>query len=291
MNILQNQLINNFDNIEYFNKSIIQHGKYNDRVYILKLSEEDLKDMIDIIKGLVDKYNYSKVIAKIPKWAYNRFIENGFVKEAFIPSFYNGSIDCYFLCKYNSDIRKNVEISVKKKINEVLEIAESKKNQQYHIKNKYSERIKRLDEDDINNLTNLYKKVFSTYPFPIFDEKFIYKKINDDTIFYGIYYKDNLISASSLEIDYDNYNAEMTDFATLEKNRGNNLSYFLLKKMECAVKQLKIKTLYTIARSMSYGMNITFCKMNYEFGGILYNNTCISGGIENMNVYYKNKVL
>ena len=47
------------------------------------------------------------------------------------------------------------------------------------------------------------------------------------------------------------------------------------KIMECAVKQLKIKTLCTIALSLSFGMNITFCKMNYEFGVILYNNTCI----------------
>jgi putative beta-lysine N-acetyltransferase len=112
--------------------------------------------------------------------------------------------------------------------------------------------------------------------------------MKEDTIFYGIYNNDELISVSSSEIDYENYNAEMTDFATLKEFRGNNLSYFLLKKMECDVRKLMIKTVYTIARSLSYGMNITFSKMNYEFGGTLYNNTCISGDIENMNIYYKN---
>jgi putative beta-lysine N-acetyltransferase len=285
---LENKYSSDFDKIEYFSKSIIQHGKYNNRVYILKLSEEDSPYILDYIEDLVNKNNYSKIIAKIPKCVYDKFIENGYVKEAFIPNFYNGSVDCFFLSKYKNDIRRKVDKSIKKKILDVLEISEMRKNQQYHITSKYSEKIKRLDEFDVGNLTKLYEKVFLTYPFPIFDKNFIENKMNEDTIFYGIYHNNNLISASSLEIDYDNYCAEMTDFATLENYRGNNLSYFLLKKMECAVKQLKIKTLYTIARSLSYGMNITFCKMNYEFGGTLYNNTCISGDIENMNVYYKN---
>jgi hypothetical protein len=48
-----------------------------------------------------------------------------------------------------------------------------------------------------------------------------------------------------------------------------------------------MKTLYTIARSHSAGMNITFAKKGYLFGGTLINNTDISGKIESMNVWYK----
>jgi putative beta-lysine N-acetyltransferase len=284
---LKNQYKTDFDKIEYFNKSIIQHGKYNDRVYVLKLSEEDFPDILDYIDKLTDNYSYSKIIIKSPRWAYKELIENGYEKEGLIPNFFNGNTDCYFLCKYINESRRNTNLSIKRQINEVLEKADSKKNQQYHMFSKFSDKIKKLDEEDIYNLISLYKNVFTTYPFPIFDKKFIKKTMKDSTLYYGIYIGDKIVSASSSEIDYENYNAELTDFATLKEYRGNNLSYFLLKKMECDIRKLMIKTAYTIARSLSYGMNITFSKMNYEYGGTLYNNTCISGEIENMNIYYK----
>jgi putative beta-lysine N-acetyltransferase len=244
---LKNQDLTCFDKIEYFNKSIIQHGKYNDRVYVLKLSKEDFPDIMGFIEKLIDVYSYSKIIIKSPKWAYDELIEKGYIKEGFIPNFFNGNIDCYFLCKYIDDSRRHVDSSIKIQIKDVLEIADIKKNQQYHMISKNSDKIKKLDESDIKNLIDLYKTVFTRYPFPIFDERFIKQKMNEDTVYYGIYIDDKLISASSSEIDYENYNAEMTDFATLNEYRGNNLSYFLLKRMECDVKKLKIKTVYTIA--------------------------------------------
>ena len=45
-----------------------------------------------------------------------------------------------------------------------------------------------------------------------------------------------------------------------------------------------IKTVYTIARAVSYGMNITFAKQGYVYGGAPFQNTHISGSIENMNI-------
>ncbi|MDD2310679.1 MAG: hypothetical protein PHH91_13970, partial [Desulfuromonadaceae bacterium] len=37
----------------------------------------------------------------------------------------------------------------------------------------------------------------------------------------------------------------------------------------------------------SFGMNITFARDGYSFGGTLTNNTNISGSLESMNVWYK----
>ncbi|HQA81666.1 MAG TPA: hypothetical protein PLV96_12800 [Methanoregulaceae archaeon] len=47
------------------------------------------------------------------------------------------------------------------------------------------------------------------------------------------------------------------------------------------------KLAYTIARAKSYSINITFARGGYEYGGLLPNNTNISGTIEDMNVWYK----
>jgi len=57
--------------------------------------------------------------------------------------------------------------------------------------------------------------------------------------------------------------------------------------MEEVVKEEGFKTAYTIARSKSTGMNITFARAGYGYQGKLINNTNISSGIESMNVWSK----
>jgi putative beta-lysine N-acetyltransferase len=96
-----------------------------------------------------------------------------------------------------------------------------------------------------------------------------------------------LIAASSAEMDKKALNAEMTDFATDPEYLGQGLALFLLDLMDGYMKDKKYPTVYTIARSMSAGMNITFAKLGYKFTGTLINNTNISGSIESMNVWYK----
>ena len=46
-------------------------------------------------------------------------------------------------------------------------------------------------------------------------------------------------------------------------------------------------TYFSIARSLSAAMNITFAKNGYRYGGTLGNNTNIAGRIESMNIWYK----
>jgi putative beta-lysine N-acetyltransferase len=96
-----------------------------------------------------------------------------------------------------------------------------------------------------------------------------------------------IIALASSEKDVSASNVEMTDFATLPEWRGNGLAVHLLKRMEEEMRKQEIKTAYTIARAASPGMNITFSKLGYSFGGRLKNNTNISGTIESMNIWYK----
>ncbi|MEJ2054291.1 MAG: putative beta-lysine N-acetyltransferase, partial [Calditrichaceae bacterium] len=148
-------------------------------------------------------------------------------------------------------------------------------------------KIKILDENNIDDLAELYKAVFKTYPFPIFDKDFLKDTMLSHIVYFGIYDKHQLIAAASSEMDISSRNAEMTDFATLPDYRGHNLSVNLLKEMEAEMRLRKMITLYTIARSHSPGMNITFAKLNYIYSGTLVNNTNISGKIESMNIWYK----
>ena len=57
--------------------------------------------------------------------------------------------------------------------------------------------------------------------------------------------------------------------------------------MQSEMKEKDVITAYTITRSFSTGINITFAKNKYQFSGLLMNNTNINGQIESMKVWYK----
>ena len=105
--------------------------------------------------------------------------------------------------------------------------------------------------------------------------------------YFGVESDGELLSISSAEMDQSMENVEMTDFATPPIHRGNGFAVYLLNAMEIAMRKKRMKTAYTIARAVSPGMNITFSKCGYLFGGLLVNNTNISGQIESMTSWYK----
>ena len=69
--------------------------------------------------------------------------------------------------------------------------------------------------------------------------------------------------------------------------RGRGIAVRLLEQMEEEMVRMGMRTAYTIARALSYGMNKTFGKMGYTYSGTLTNNSNISGRIESMTVWHK----
>lgn len=275
-----------FDKLDKIGKSKIQHGPNNDRVYLLKLHRNDLDSIIDDLYRLTILKRYSKIFAKIPEWALDKFLENNYKVEASIPGFYDGKTKVYFVSQFFNAKRSFVSKTTKQEIEGIIELSSNFFNvAELKLPDSYS--IRPLTEEDAKPLSKLYKSVFNVYPFPIFKEKYLLKTMNSNVIYFGAFKGDKLAAASSAEMDLDSKNVEMTDFATAPKHLGKNLSYFLLKEMEVMMMKKGMKTLYTIARAGSHGMNKTFGRAEYKFGGTLLNNTQIGDKIESMNVWYK----
>lgn len=275
-----------YDNIATLGNSLIQHGTYNDRIYLMKLSKADFPEIIAELDSLASQKGYTKVFVKLPAYAKDAFLEKNYVIEATIPKFYNGNQTAYFMGKYYSATRKqsqcmdvvnNVLITAKSKLNKSIQIATPSGDFTY----------RECGVTDIYEITELYKKVFETYPFPIQDPDYIAETMKNNVTYFGVWHNQSLVALSSAEMDLQASNVEMTDFATRPDFRSKGLSSFLLHTMENYVQRIGIKTAYTIARSISYGMNITFAKMGYSFSGTLINNTNISGSLESMNIWYK----
>lgn len=278
-----------YDSVEKIGGSLVQHGPNNDRIYLMKLNRDDYPDIIPKLDALADENKYTKIFSKIPAWAADAFEESGFRKEAYIPGFYNKKTDVFFYSKFVDPKRLIVDPETESIISKHISLALSKQNKSKSFSDKVKPpfQLRILTKDDASELTKIYQKVFRTYPFPVFEENYIRKTMDGDVIYFGVFKNNNLIAVSSSEMDIKAGAAEMTDFATDPEFTGNNLSLLLLYEMETEMKKLKIKTLYTIARCLSPGMNITFAKMGYKYSGTLINNTDISGKIESMNVWYK----
>lgn len=267
-------------------KSLIQHGRHNDRIYLMKLDEGETKQIISALSKLARQKGYSKIFCKIPKTAAPLFIADGYILEACIPHFYNGKKDVFFMSKFLSQERTLHNGSAQlEQLNNLLEgKSHSKKRIEDHSANY---RIVQLNKTNAEQIVEIYKEVFESYPFPIHDAGYIRETMDDNVQYYGAIKNGEIGALASSEIDFKGLNAEMTDFATSQNHLGNNLSTLLLKTMEKAMNEQGIYTLYTIARLNSIPMNKTFLRAGYQYSGTLINNTNIAGKIESMNIFYK----
>ncbi|NQU42891.1 hypothetical protein HQ520_06365, partial [bacterium] len=119
------------DRIQTIGKSLIQHGKENDRVYLMKLDPSDLPDIIGRIDNLVREHAYTKVFAKVPRDAAEDFLASGYEIEAFIPRFYRGEKDALLLGFYPSEERRKDPAEFQKLI-EIIQTSLGKREKSKH---------------------------------------------------------------------------------------------------------------------------------------------------------------
>jgi len=273
------------DTIETLGRSVVQHGPHNDRVYLMKLHAGDLPGLVDDIEELAARNGYTKIFAKIPARYRELFEERGYGCEASVPGFFGGVEDAAFVCRYLSGDRRLDPMADEAK--RILALAERRRGRGLPEGLVSPLQITRAGPDLAGEMSRLYAEVFPSYPFPIQDPGYLVEAMRDHVHYFCIRSDGRVVAVASSEVDPDHRNVEMTDFATLPSHRGRGLALRLLHRMEEEMRSLGVLTAYTIARAGSPGMNITFSRMGYSYGGLLVNNTNIGGGIEDMNVWYK----
>ncbi len=275
----------NLDIIEEVDGATIQHGHLSDRIYLMKLGDADAESLIFSMIEMAEEQGYTKLFGKVPISEAKPFLLNGFDAEATVPKLYNGKEDALMFSYYLDEPRKyENEPEILDGIVD-LSIQKSGKGAESPLPEEYT--LRKCEPEDVEQMAEIYAEVFDTYPFPIDNPEYLLETMDDNIAYFGIETQGELVALSSAEMDISSQSVEMTDFATLPNSRGNGLAAHLLKEMERFTKRIGIKTAYTIARAVSPGMNITFSKLGYHYGGRLINNTNIAGNIESMNVWHK----
>jgi putative beta-lysine N-acetyltransferase len=273
------------DLIEKISHSIVQHGPINRRIYVMKLDERDVPSLLPSLAQLAREKGYEKIFVKTPGRHQNVFSQAGYKQEASIPCYFKDQDDAVFMATYFSTNRSRIKN--RRDIREVLALAHKFESSGAHIHYDRFFQVQKCPPEDAHEMSRLFKAVYKTYPFPVFDPHYLIDSVNRHTTYFCIRQNNQIVALAAAEIDPVNRAAEMTDFATLAEYRRQGMADCLLKAMDAEMTQQGLQTAYSIARSLSAGMNITFAKNGYRFGGTLCNNTHIAGRIESMNIWYK----
>lgn len=271
------------DMIETLGQSTIQHGEYNDRLYLMDLAPEDYPSIVGSIEKICSEKEYGKSFAVVPESLNQGFMENEYREEARVPGFFSREEDGVFLGKY-FDTQRSTEPEESLRIFRRV-MSSHRKIFPGRLGGRF--RFARMKSSDLEEMAELYRGIFPDYPFPIGDPAYLSKTMKSKTLYVGIREGKRLVALASAELNQRARAAEMTDFAVLPEYRGQRLGSHLLRILERAAEERGILTAYTIARLDSLGMNTVFRRGGYEYAGTLINNTRISSGIESMNVWYK----
>ncbi len=271
------------DTVEIIGDSKVQHGPLSDRVYLIRLDPGDAGTIVPAMEDLGARHGYSKLFAQVPARLSGAFRDAGFEPEAQVPGFFRHEDDALFLVKYLDPSRR--KDTTRARCEEVVAAALSRPSEAPNPLPPGFE-MRPCTPGDVEAMVALYDVVFETYPFPIHDPSYL-RETMDHVIYCGAWHDGKLVALCSADVDDGAAVAEMTDFATHPEARGKGLAGMLLSCAEVHAAERGVLTGFTIARAMSFGMNIVFSRAGYEFAGRLINNTNIAGDLESMNVWYR----
>ncbi|WP_237073322.1 putative beta-lysine N-acetyltransferase [Prosthecochloris sp. GSB1] len=272
------------DRIEKLDGATVQHGPLNDRIYVMHPGDADARRLPEKLQRLAERNGYTKIFAKIPESSAPAFLDRGYIREAIIPGFFKGEETAFFLGRFLAPDRRRTDRA--EEIEQIAALALDSRQKKTALTPENIS-IGQCSEQDADAMSDVYREIFPTYPFPIDDPGYLKETMRSHVTYFAARHEEKIVALASSETDQKNATVEMTDFATLPAWRGRSLASLLLRKMESAMRRRGLITSHTIARALSPGMNVTFAKAGYLFGGTLVNNTNISGSVESMNVWYK----
>ena len=259
--------------------------RYNRRLKVVDYTARDYRALAARLGYLAEANDFDKIFLKARRDDWQRFLELGYLLEGILKYYFQGE-DAYVLSKFLTPER----VACPNLIKETQLIEGLLKSARSFNAKPLPEGYQMLvaGPEHIPQMVRLYRKVFRTYPSPLTHPDYIAQTMQRHVLYRVVLnQRGDVVSAASAEIDEANSNAELTDCATRESERGKGLMYLILAAIEDDLRERGIGTGYTLARAPSVGMNRVFHHLGYEFTGRLVNNCDIAGSFEDMNIWVK----
>jgi putative beta-lysine N-acetyltransferase len=273
------------DSTESLLGATVHHGPLNQRAYLTKLGDADAEAVAAALDELAVRRNYGKILARVPTRAAAVFLKRGYRVEARIPGFYRGRRTALFLARYPNPARARERDP--KGLETVVNLATEYKSAANSRTNSQTETAVPCGPEDAGEMAAVFRRVFRSYPYPVFDPKHLAAVMAGPSRYFCIRRRRAIAALAAAEMDSEESCVEMTDFAVLPEYRGGQMAVSLLARMQREAVRTGMRTAFTIARTRSTAINAVFARRGYRHAGTLTNNTHISGVIQSMAVWYK----
>ncbi|MGI6034550.1 MAG: putative beta-lysine N-acetyltransferase [Limnochordia bacterium] len=255
---------------------------YNSIVRLLEYRGQELIRLADALTQKARERGLTKVLATAREDDWESFIARGFVLEGILKGYFQGQ-DAYLLARFlTADRRFSPIIEEEDALIEQI-LAEPTGVEMAPLPLGYTGR--RASAADAPLLAKLFDRVFETYPTPVNDPQYLAWEMSEDTIYYLIEHEGKAVSAAGAYLDRKSKGAEITECATHPRHRGKGFMSTLISALE---KELgDYQTIYGLARSQSFGMNLLFRRFGYRYRGRLINQCNISGNFQDLNLWVR----
>ncbi len=262
--------------------AVLDHDSFNRRIRVVRYDGAIEQALPDIVAAAKEE-DAEKIIVYTKQQDEAVLARQLFAPEGFLEGYYLGHSACV-MARYLTEKRRQTDSYIKEQ-----EMIEALYRTAPHpcSENSPNFTMRKAEINDMYQLSMLFKKVFRTYPTPVFDPAYIEKTMNENVMYYAMFDHDRLISAASADINPELGHAEITDCAVLPEYRGHSLTSFLIEALEKEMAEKAIFHVFSLARAASFGMNAVLYHSGYQYGGRLINNCYIAEGLENMNIWCK----
>jgi len=257
---------------------------YNQRIKIIDYKVENFRNFILRVRWIAEANQFDKIICMASECDWQQFLKFGYVLEAVLKYYHSGN-DAFVVSKFRSQDRLNSG-----SLMEEILLIENVMNEPRTGALKPLDpglEIRLARKEDIGQLIDLYKGIFESYPSPLIHQSYLETIFQEDSVFAVCVEGEKIVAAASAELYPTHMAAELTDCATLPEKRGRGLMSHILGFLERELVARKYSCAYTMARARSFGMNMVFYQLGYEFMGRLVNNCDIFGAFEDMNIWVR----
>lgn len=255
----------------------------SERIWVTDYEAGDPAALRDYLKQLAISEGLGKIILPVRPEDANRLQGDGFKLEGIIDGYFQFA-DGHFLAAFPR-VERSRSLALSRQRKMLAEIRSRKSFRPVKIPPGFT--LCRAGSRDISAMAALFRRVFVTYPAPVYDPGYLAGAMEKGDLFMVFYHGRRLVSVAAAEFDSRRQRAELTNCATDPAFRGLGLMTLLLQQIERACLDAQTRCLYSLARASSFGMNMVFHRLGYRFGGTLINNCHIAGDFEDMNIWVR----
>lgn len=265
-----------------FELEFVQDG-FNRRLTVMRHRGD-----VDAICAFLDEQakaaRLTKVFFRTGDAIWDLVLSNGYLLEGIIRGYYRGG-NAYCLSRFFTRQRRFGQHFEEEK--EILDGVRGATPFAWRLEPAEGVSTRPARPDDAPALAALYRSVFDTYPTPLNDPAYILEEMSGDCLYRVACDSGRIVAAASAAVDWPNGSAELTDCATLPPYRGRGIIQHLLHELEMDLAARGVNCTYSMARSLSYGMNLAFRRLGYVYQGRLINHCHIMGRFEDVNLWVK----